>query len=254
MKNKLMLLLTFFIGILVLTGCDINYTLKISDEDVYTEKIKLTFATELCYSSNESNPPSSCKVYLNNMKNSIVSYYGLQNYVVNVEEENETTTATFETTYDTLSEFKNSNIYKLFFIEKNIEDNIFKYSKIMLIPKYFQVYNIPASEIKIFNVVINSSKRLVDTNASKENNSDGEYSWNLNNLDVDDVRFTITNKKTNNDSIFNKIKNSNKAKKESKVEQNFDPFLLLVVISLAVLLVAVIAILFVRKIKESKRL
>lgn len=254
MKNKILILITLIFGMLFITGCDIKYTLDINDDDTYTEKIKISFATELCYESNETNPASSCKVYLNNMKNSITSYYGLQNYIVTVDEKDDTTTATFEITYDTLSEFKNSNTYKLFFVEKNINEDTFKYSKVLLKPKYFETHNIISSEINKFSININSSKKLIDTNADIEDNGYGEYIWNLSNLEVDEVYFTLTDKKTNSNSFFNKIKTNEKNKQEQKVEKKYDSFLLVVVIALGVLLLMVIAILFIRRIKESKRL
>lgn len=182
--NKAKFILLFVVGIIFLTGCNIDYKAEFTSDNKVKETIKITFRPEICYESNEANPPSSCEEYVNNKLDVYYERNKEPIYKLDVDETENNVKVLLEYNYESLEDFKDSNSHSPYFSESNFDGNKFEYRGLGIAPEYMNdVGTGQQLSTKNLKIKIISDKIIKDSNAEKKDDARGIYEWNLTSKD-----------------------------------------------------------------------
>lgn len=180
MKYKILIILLTIGAIIFCSACNVNYSATLDENEAITERIEVALPIEVCYESNEANPPSSCEEYITNIYNNMKNNYSLNEYDLQVTENDEQATAVFIHKYNSIDEFKDSNLYLIAFSERNIDGNKFNFSNFISQDNMDSIGGI-SSELEEFNVKLSSNKNnIINTNAESINKETNTYEWKFN--------------------------------------------------------------------------
>ncbi|MGE5455824.1 MAG: hypothetical protein ACM3O4_01785 [Ignavibacteriales bacterium] len=189
--KKLFKLATLFIFVLVLSGCSADYDLVIDENNVVTEKLKVTIPNKIILQGNDD-----IDVFLENRIKSYKSIRSYKNYVYDsgVGKNNSFIEMTMK--YKNLKDYSNSPILNGIFENLNVVENN-KFTTFKTVGEYYynDIYGAEPTDdgngdglqsgsptqsaMGDVNITIKLHNKLIESNADIEDEKNNVYTWKL---------------------------------------------------------------------------
>lgn len=249
MKNILLKFICLISIAFIISGCSINYDLKIKKDNSVVEQAKVTFSSSVCYADEDDAYDIMCADYIDDIKTELTNNYNLPDYNTKIKEDKNEVTATFTHTYPNLSEFIKSNSYKLFFMENNSSGNSFNYNGYKVVQDYIRDQGFENEKISGFRITLTTNKEVKNCNANRV--FQNTYVWNMDDVSNDSIEFTLgENKEQKVDKVIDdkKLKNQD----ISNEKKNIDALLIALFITI-VIGALIVTLLLLLKVKKNNR-
>lgn len=207
MKRMKLLVLLFIV--IILTGCDVNYDLLVTDNKKVLETVTFVGDNQSILKGNDS-----VNVYIDNQ---IKAYKGLDiferyGFTKQIGEAN--SSMTMKRTYQTLKEYADSPLFKQLFETASVITNS-ETSSFTTIGSYYYASLFgeggkdPSYTINLIKVRIKFYNEMVECNADIKNTKSNIYEWHITSSNIDkSISFKINNNKRYDVMIMDFISNN----------------------------------------------
>lgn len=187
--KKIFKLITLFLFIIILSGCSADYDLVIDENNMVTEKIKVTIPNEIILQGNED-----IELFLKNRIESYKTIRSYKNYLYDSRVGKTNSFIQMTMKYKNLNDYSKSPILNTIFENLNVIEND-KFTSIKTVGNYYydNIYGAEKTDesgleagsptqinMQDVNITIKIHNKLIESNADIEDKKNNIYTWKLN--------------------------------------------------------------------------